>query len=122
MINVRDCSKITFITLNRLCLISVNPPTPCSLQTIHISGKLDGIYQAKLNEKYMPVLQGISNYEGTSYKKLQDIASSFFISCCLTSIFTSEEDIIFTTFQNLIQNYLRDSRNSRSLMPTIHYA
>ena len=26
----------------------------------------------------MPVLQGISNYEGTSYKKLQDIASSFF--------------------------------------------
>ena len=28
--------------------------------------KLDEIYQAKLNEKYMPVLQGISNFEGAS--------------------------------------------------------
>ena len=53
----------------------------------------------------MPVLQGISSFEGTSYKKLQDIATSSFIFCCLKSIFTSA-DIIFTTFQNLIQNYL----------------
>ena len=29
-------------------------------------------YQAKLNEKYMPVLHYISNFEDTSYKKLHD--------------------------------------------------
>ena len=31
-------------------------------------------YQAKSNEKYMPVLFCISSFEGTSYKKLCDIA------------------------------------------------
>ena len=41
--------------------------------------ELDGIYQAKLNEKYMPVLQDISSFEGTSYKKLQDIAVLLFL-------------------------------------------
>ena len=30
-------------------------------------------YQAKLNEKYMPVLFCISSFEATSYKKLHDI-------------------------------------------------
>ena len=49
----------------------------------------------------MPVLQGISSFEGTSYKKLQlDIATSSFISCRLTSIFTSA-DIIFYKFSEL---------------------
>ena len=48
----------------------------------------------------MPVLQRISSFEGTSYKKLQDIATSSFISCCLTSIFTSA-DIIFYNFSEL---------------------
>ena len=52
----------------------------------------------------------MSSFEGTSYKKLQDIATSSFISCCLTSIFTSA-DIIFTIFQNLIQNYLKKFRH-----------
>ena len=41
-------------------------------------------YQATLNEKYMSVLQSISSFEGTSYKKLQDIATGSFIYCCLT--------------------------------------
>ena len=49
------------------------------------------------------VVHCISRFEGTSYKKLQDIATSFFI-CCFTSAFTSA-DIIFATFLNLIQNY-----------------
>ena len=48
----------------------------------------------------MTVLQGISNFEGTSYKKLQDKATSSFISCCLTSIFTSA-DITFYNFLEL---------------------
>ena len=50
-------------------------PTPLFL-TDNI--RLDGIYQAKLNKKYMPVLQGISSFEGTSYEKSQDIANQFF--------------------------------------------
>ena len=48
----------------------------------------------------MPVLQGISSFEDTSYKKLQDISTSSFISCYSTSIFTSE-DIIFYNFSEL---------------------
>ena len=50
-------------------------PTPLFL-TKNI--KLDGIYQAKVNEKYMLVLQGISSFEGTFYKKSQNIANQFF--------------------------------------------
>ena len=64
-------------------------------------------HQAKLNEKYRPVLQGISSFEGTFYKKLLDVATSSFVSCCFTPVFTSA-DIIFTTFQNLIENYLTE--------------
>ena len=45
----------------------------------------------------MPVLQFISSFEGTSYKMLQDIATSSFISCFLTLVFTSA-DIIFYNF------------------------
>ena len=49
----------------------------------------------------MPVLQGISSFGGTSYKKLQlDIATSSFISCRLTATFTSA-DIIFCNFSEL---------------------
>ena len=50
------------------------------------------------------VVHCISRFEGTSYKKLQDIATSSFISCCFTPAFTSA-DIIFYNFLNLIQNY-----------------
>ena len=32
----------------------------------------------------MPFLHYISNFEGTSYKKLKDTANSSFISCCFT--------------------------------------
>ena len=54
-------------------------------------------YQAKLNEKYMPVLHYISNFEDTSYKKLHDAATSCFISCCFTSAITSV-DRLLTSF------------------------
>ena len=54
-------------------------------------------YQAELNEKYTPVLHCISSFEGTSYKKLQDMTTSSFTACCFTSAFTSA-DIIFYNF------------------------
>ena len=44
----------------------------------------------------MPVLHCHSNFEGTSYKKLQDLTTSSFISCCFTSA-----DIIFYNFSEL---------------------
>ena len=50
-------------------------------------------YQAKLNEKYVPVLHSVSSFEGTSSEKLRDTATSFFIYCCFTSA-----DIIFYKF------------------------
>ena len=48
----------------------------------------------------MLVLQCISGFEGTSYKKLQDIATSYFFSFCFTSVFTSA-DIVFYNFSEL---------------------
>ena len=46
------------------------------------------------------VLQCISSFAGTSYKKLQDIAITCFISCSFTSVFTLA-DIIFYRFSKL---------------------
>ena len=63
LIKIRDCQHIKFITLNRFCLLSAKVPTTLFLKD---TMKLDEIYQAKLNEKYMPVLQGISSFEGAS--------------------------------------------------------
>ena len=44
----------------------------------------------------MPVLHCISRFEGTSYQKLHDTATSSFVSC-FTSAFTSP-DIFFYNF------------------------
>ena len=44
----------------------------------------------------MPVLHCISSFEGTSYKKLQDIVTSYFVYSCFTSV-----DIIFYYFLEL---------------------
>ena len=54
----RDRRQIAFVTLNVFCPLSNPPPTPCSWRTILNSME----YQAKLNEKYMPVLQCIPSY------------------------------------------------------------
>ena len=43
-------------------------------------------YQTELNAKHMSVLHCISNFEGTSYKKLHDTTSPF-VSCCFTLAF-----------------------------------
>ena len=97
--------------IHRFCPYPTNtpPPHPPPPIPLFLTDNIKSIwmeYQAKINEKYRPVLQCISSFEGTSYKKLQDIAITSFISCCFTSVFTSA-DINFTTFQNLIQNYLQ---------------
>ena len=42
----------------------------------------------------MPILQFISGFKGTSYKKLQDTATSSSLCCCFISAFTLT-DIIF---------------------------
>ena len=68
------------------------------------------------------VVHCISRFEGTSYKKLQDIATSSFISCCFTPAFTSA-DIIFYNFLNLIQNYQKKKKKKLSqisLLKWIH--
>ena len=66
-------------------------------------------FQAKLNEKYTPVLHCISSFEGIPFKKLRDTATSScipppspssVISCCFSSAFTSA-DIIFHNFLEL---------------------
>ena len=46
-------------------------------------------YQPKLNKKDTPFLYCISSFEGTSYKNLEDTATSSFISYCFTLAFTS---------------------------------
>ena len=51
----------------------------------------------------MPVLHCISKFEGISYEKIQDAATSSFVSCCFTS-----PDIIF---YNFLEFYLALSEN-----------
>ena len=84
--------------LDRFCPLSKLPPPPV-LNNVKLVE-----YKAQLNEKYMPVLCYHSTVqvliEGTSYKMLQDIAASSFISCCFTSAFTLA-DIIFYNFSRL---------------------
>ena len=64
---VRDCQQITFVMLNGFCQLSESPPPyPCSLRTM--AKWIE--YQPKLNERYIPFLQCISSFEGTSYKNL----------------------------------------------------
>ena len=47
-----------------------------------------------------------TSFKGIYYKKLQETAASFFVSCCFTSTLISA-DIIFTTFYNFVQHYLK---------------
>ena len=63
MIKIRDCQQITLITLNTFCLLSEKAPITLFIKD---NIKLDEICEAKLNEKYMSVLQGISSFERTS--------------------------------------------------------
>ena len=62
----------------------------------------------QLKQLSTPVLHCISSFEGTLYKTLQDIVKPvLFISCCFRSTLTSGISF-FTTFQNLIQNHLKN--------------
>ena len=101
---VRDCQKITFVTLNVFCNPHPRPPPPHRHPPFLADNiNLDGIPR-KLNKKYASVFHCISSYERTSYKQLQNPATSSFISTCFTSDFT---DIIFFNFSNCIQHYLK---------------
>ena len=75
-------------------------------------------YQAKLNEKYTSVLQCISSFEGTSYGKLQDTATSSFVCSCFISAFTSA-DITFYNFLELHSKLPLPRGNSKHLSITI---
>ena len=61
-------------------------------------------YQIKLNKKYTPALHCILSFEGTSYKKLQDGAISFFTSCCFTSALPSA-NIVYYKFLELDSSF-----------------
>ena len=50
-------------------------------------------YQPKLKEKYTPSLLCISSFQGTSYKNLQDTATSSFTSYFFTLAFASAKII-----------------------------
>ena len=96
-----DRRQITFITLNGFC-----PSPQCCKWTISSYTE----YQSKINKKCTPVWHCISCFEGTSYEKLQDTATSCFICCCFISDFTSA-DITFNTFLEL-HSVLSEKRSS----------
>ena len=54
---LRDCWQITFVTLNRFCLLSNPPPLPTPFFWRTISWWI--VYQTKPNEKCMPFLHYI---------------------------------------------------------------
>ena len=85
----RDHQQITFVMLNRFCLLC---ETSHPLLTMEISSLME--YKAKLNEKYMPVLHCISSLKGTSYK-------IFFLSCCFIQVLNKPISF-FTSFLNFI--------------------
>ena len=58
-------------------------------------------YQPKSNEKYTPILHCISSFEGTFYKKIEDTTTRSFICCCFTLVFTLEDIICRTSFNNI---------------------
>ena len=59
----------------------------------------------------MPILNCISSFEGSSYKRLQDIATSSFFSCyfTITSAFTSA-DIFFLRLVLELHSTLSEKR------------
>ena len=73
-------------------------PTPHSLFLTNII-KLDGI-PSNIKWKIHACFIVNSSFEGTFYKKLQNIATSSFISCCFKSAFLST-DIIFCNFSEV---------------------
>ena len=72
---LRDHQQIAFVMLSRFCLLSKTPltsPVPLSYNAMENTGPNGSWmeYQPKLNQKYIPFLSCISNFEGTSYKSL----------------------------------------------------
>ena len=63
---VRDCRQITFVTLNRFCLLSKKPSTPLFL-TDNI--KIDRI-PIEIKSKIHTFFTLYFKFEGTSYKNL----------------------------------------------------
>ena len=89
-LSLRDRRHITFVTLNRCCLLSKK--NPCLL-FLTDDIRLDGILT--INKwKIHAWLHCISCFEGISYRKLQDIATSSFICCCFTLVFKTWFKII----------------------------
>ena len=69
------------LNINRFCLLSKTVPPPHThthnLPVLITNNAKLAEYQVKLDEKYMPFLHCHSSLDGTSYKKLQDIVTSF---------------------------------------------
>ena len=102
--------------------MSVRYPTPHSLfLTYNI--KLDGI-PSKTKWNICGCFLVYSNFEGTFYKKLQNIATNSFISCCFKSVFTSA-DIVFYNFSELDLKLYKKTLSQISLFnrfpPTPNY-
>ena len=92
--------------------MSVRYPTPHSL-FLTSKIKLDGI-PSKTKWNICGCFLVHSNFEGTFYKKLQNIATNPFISCCFKSVFTSA-DIIFYNFSELDLKLYKKTLSQSSL-------
>ena len=105
----------------------IHTPIRCSWRTI---SRLM-VYQAKLNEKYTSVLRCISNFQGTSYKNLQDTAtSSFFVVVLHQQIsflqlfrtsFNIMKKIFATNFSCLMDSSVGDLFNGRNSLSITNF-
>ena len=115
---VRDCCwQITFVTLNRFCLLQQKIP-PFLFLTANI--KMDRI-PTKIKWKInMLFLHCISGFEGTSFKKIVRYSHQTFYFMLFLLVFTSA-DIIFHNFLEL-HSALSEKRFSSqiSLFSWIH--
>ena len=103
------CSKITSVKLSGFYPLSKNPTPPGSLRKI-LSSWME--YQAKLNEKCTPVLHCISIYIVFQALKVRFIKSyKIWLRVLLFLVvlhqLLHQQISFFTTFQSLIQIYLK---------------
>ena len=104
-ISIRDCQQITFVTLNRFCLLYYVKQTPPPLTRPPVLNRISRwIQNSNQNQvkKYTPFLHCISSFEGTKICKMSHQILYFLLF--YTSLYISRHHFsqIFRTSLNII--------------------
>ena len=99
-ISIRDCQQITFVTLNRFCLLYyVKQTPPPSLDPLFLT-EYQGGYRIATKIKWKNTPPFYIAFQVLKVLKFVRWATRYFISCYFILVFTSA-DIIFNKFLEL---------------------